>query len=566
MEKLGDRTDQRYLIVGRATLDVSVYCRDEGQAAGELELLSGYRVGAGGSGVNTAIALADLGGEVALSTRVGRDLGGEVVRSELARRRVRVVGATDDSSRSTAFSVIQVRQKGSMSLLHFEGASKSLELSDVPDNELADCGRIHIAGALLMEKLDGAPTARLLEAARELGKQTSLGTSRNTGKGDVLHSVLPWVDTIFLSEREALELTKSAGVRQAAAWLRGRGVKEVAVTLGAEGAFVADAEGEEKVAPLGVHSRDTTGCGDAFAAGYLHASSRGFSGSECALYGNALGAHCARTLGALVSPVSGSELDGLVSWLRQGVRLGAFVLAGGEGRRMEGSDQKLLLPLKGRPLIAWVVQALRQLGVARLVVLVGHRAEALKAALSSQPVEFYQAPDYGAGSGASVRAALRELDDLPETLVVANGDTPLVSAGSLERLVSQHLAQRAAMTVFTATTPDPQRYAHGIVDRDEAGRPIGIDREISRPRIAPGVAVNTGTYCFSRDQARSCSEALAVASDGKVHLSDMLAVMTSRQLHVQEIPHSSFTEFISVNTRDDLETVERLAGSRGQQG
>src|SRR4029077_3238192 len=549
------------LVVGMSTFDVFIRCTRL-PSRGEQITLDEYLASPGGAGVNISIALSFLKVPVALSTRVGADSGGRLVRELLEARQIQSGHVAEDPVAPTSFSLVNVAADGEIGLLHHEGANANLGLEDISADALANCEAVHLAGAMSLPKLDGGPAAQLMREAKALGKQTSLNTSRFTSRSSTLHSIFPHLDLIFANLQEALVASGCEDYESAAAWFRKKGVRQAVVTLGRSGTYVANADFSGMVQAIPVHATDTTGCGDAFVAAFLYAARAGFSTATCVAWGNALGAHCARTRGALVTPFEAREINALCETNNLYGGLCAFVLGGGASRRMEGAEQKLILPVCGKPMITWVIETLRAAGIHRIVVLTGHQAAAIERTLRGQPIEFFKASDFPLGTGGSVRAAMMELGNLPETILVVNGDTPLVRVETISSLLERHFRSQAKATVVTATSPDVLRYTHGGIIRDSSGGFSKVSHFLVTGERTPSHEVNTGTYCFTRDPLHSACEKLGTALDGKQHLSDVLAVLSANGGFVRLEHSADFSEFISANTRGNLSEIEGLLRER----
>ena len=162
----------------------------------------------------------------------------------------------------------------------------------------------------------------------------------------------------------------------------------------------------------------------------------------------------------------------------------AVVLAAGLGTRMRSPLPKVLHPLLGRPMVAWVVGALQEAG-ADVVVVVHHHEELVRQALSSLGVRFARQTS-PRGTGDAVLSALPELPD-GGPVVVAAGDTPLLTADTVRRLLDRHRGN-ATVAAF------------------EAGNPAGYGRVVEGVGIVEDTActpeqrtvrlVNSGLYVF----------------------------------------------------------------------
>src|SRR5947209_740427 len=167
--------------------------------------------------------------------------------------------------------------------------------------------------------------------------------------------------------------------------------------------------------------------------------------------------------------------------MRQYRPLSAVVLAAGEGTRMRSGTPKVLHQLCGRPMVLHVVDALAELPLERIVVVVGHAAERVTKALHDQlvtevPVEFVE-QRVQRGTGDAVSVALTVFDDLDaeDDILVLPSDAPLVRAETIAKLATEHRVQDAAAALLTAVVPEP--FGLGRILRDKDGR---VDRIVEQ--------------------------------------------------------------------------------------
>src|SRR5690242_3449022 len=132
------------------------------------------------------------------------------------------------------------------------------------------------------------------------------------------------------------------------------------------------------------------------------------------------------------------------------------VLAAGEGKRMKSALPKVLHPLLGRTLLGHVLAAAAPLAADRTVVVVGHGAEQVRAHLAEiAPAATPVLQAEQLGTGHAVRIALDAVPEAAGTVVVLNGDVPLLRAETVAALVAAHEDAGAAATVLAAEVPDP---------------------------------------------------------------------------------------------------------------
>jgi sugar/nucleoside kinase (ribokinase family) len=265
---------------------------------GLLTLVDSVQLATGGCALSTATALVRLGTPTALCGCVGRDLLGDVMRREAEARGI-VIDDLRTSDELTSASVVLDASDGERTFLHNPGANGALTATDV-DLALERGPRwLHIGGALVLAGLDGEPLAGVLAGARARGIVTSLDPVHDaTGRWDRLHASLPHLDVICPNLTEARGITGQESAERCAEWLRERGVSQVAIKLGREGAFALNEETAKHVAPFPVETRDETGAGDAFAGGLIHGLLQGWPLVRAVRLGNAVGALSTRGTGA----------------------------------------------------------------------------------------------------------------------------------------------------------------------------------------------------------------------------------------------------------------------------
>jgi bifunctional UDP-N-acetylglucosamine pyrophosphorylase/glucosamine-1-phosphate N-acetyltransferase len=237
------------------------------------------------------------------------------------------------------------------------------------------------------------------------------------------------------------------------------------------------------------------------------------------------------------------------------------ILAAGQGTRMRSRTPKLLHTICGRTMIGWALAAARAAGAGRIVV-VDAPGEPLRAQLDADVELVVQPlPD---GTGGALRAAAGALGDA-ETVVVINGDVPLLGADTIEALAQAHARSGAAATIATSILDEPAGW--GRIVRGADG---GVERIVETR--TPGDAssdelgireVNTGIYGFS---AEALGPALALLTSdnaqGEYYLTQLPAILRAAGHRVQAFPLSDAGEVFNVNDRVQLAQATAVAQRR----
>ena len=229
----------------------------------------------------------------------------------------------------------------------------------------------------------------------------------------------------------------------------------------------------------------------------------------------------------------------------------ALILAAGEGMRMRSSLAKVLHLLGGTPMIRHVADLCRQLPLKRTLVVVGHQADRVRAALNGEPVEFVLQVEQH-GTGHAVRQAEEALRGFEGDLLVLSGDVPLLTAQTVGTLLEAHRNAGAQATFLTTRLVSPTGY--GRVIRGPQGGVLRIVEELeATPEERRVTEINAGIYCFA---CPPLFEALgsvgSSAVKGEQYLPDVINIFRNRGLKVQALPAPDAQEVLGVNTRAEL--------------
>jgi sugar/nucleoside kinase (ribokinase family) len=282
--------------LGILVADVIARPVDELPAAGSLGFVEQIVLRTGGCAINTATALGRLGVSAAVAGKVGADPFGDFLLGVLEERGLDRRLVVRDPEAPTSATVVLVDGAGERTFLHVKGANAELGVGELDRERLLAGRALHIAGALVLDALDGEPCAALLAEARGRGLLTSVDTVWDaSGRWERILPVLPHADVFTPSLAEAQAISGERSVEAAAEWLRRAGAAEVVVKLGPDGCYVA---GFGHVEAVEVTAVDGTGAGDAFAAGLLYGLLQGWPVERAARLANAAGALATTAVGA----------------------------------------------------------------------------------------------------------------------------------------------------------------------------------------------------------------------------------------------------------------------------
>jgi bifunctional UDP-N-acetylglucosamine pyrophosphorylase/glucosamine-1-phosphate N-acetyltransferase len=242
----------------------------------------------------------------------------------------------------------------------------------------------------------------------------------------------------------------------------------------------------------------------------------------------------------------------------------AVVLAAGEGTRMRSTRPKPLHLLCGRPMVLHVIDALAELHVDRVVVVVGHGAERVTKTVQEQvrgdlDLDFVeQRVQRGTGDAVSVALTALPEDDADDTdVVVMPGDTPLLRPATLAGLVRTHRAADAAATLLTAEVADPTGYGRVMRGKDDRVRRVVEELDLSGDEHEAVTEVNTSIYVFRRSVlAPSLRRISPDNAKGEYYLTDVVEVLYDAGYPVVAVPIEDSMEAAGVNDRAQLAIAE----------
>ena len=265
----------------------------EGQGG---QLVDEIRITAAGSAGGAALVLARLGAEVQSARAIGTDPAGDMLLALLEGDGVDTSLLLRRDDVQTSASVLPIRPNGDRPAFHVVGANATYGPDDAPYDEIAAADNLHLGGP---EFMGGEAAAKILRHAREQGTTTSADVLAPGDPGllEWLGDALPELDYLLPNDEQVLGFTGTDDLEQGCRALVERGVGCVAATCGADGVLIVDADGAERVPAFDIEVVDTTGCGDAFSAGFLRGLALGSDRRDAAVLGCAAAALVAQGLG-----------------------------------------------------------------------------------------------------------------------------------------------------------------------------------------------------------------------------------------------------------------------------
>jgi bifunctional UDP-N-acetylglucosamine pyrophosphorylase/glucosamine-1-phosphate N-acetyltransferase len=227
------------------------------------------------------------------------------------------------------------------------------------------------------------------------------------------------------------------------------------------------------------------------------------------------------------------------------------------GKRMKSDLPKVLHQLDGRFMVDYVIDNARSAGVNSIVLVVGHKHEAVEEKLADRRVRFaLQMPQKG--TGHAVQMAVPYLGDFDGDLLVLCGDMPLVSVATIENLIKTRHQTGAAAVVLTVKLDNPGSYGRIVRDNQGYLESIVEFRDAS-DSIKQIQEVNTGAYCFEYKNLLSVLGQLdSQNAQTEYYLTDTIKLLKNKGLKVAALVSDDPNEGFGINSLAELSYVESI--------
>ena len=303
---------KRVLVVGEINVDLVLKGLHADPAPGQEVLADDFLMTPGSSSMICAMGLARLGEAVAFHGKLGDDAWGRYCLDALRDAGIDVASLRPDPALRTGVTV-SLSTPRDRSLVTFPGAIAALRADEVSDALLRGARHLHVSSFYLQKAL--RPGCRELFArARAAGLTTSLdpGFDPDRAWGEDLRGVLTEADLFLPNEEELRALTGEGDIRAALAALD-NGRTRIVVKRGRQGCATLHDGALLDVPAFGVEAVDSTGAGDSFDAGFLHAWLRGLPLRDCLRWGSACGSLSTRGIGGTTRQATADEAMALLA-------------------------------------------------------------------------------------------------------------------------------------------------------------------------------------------------------------------------------------------------------------
>lgn len=279
------------VVIGDINIDLLLYTESH-PLQGQVVQAERIETHFGGVGGNIAVALSRLGRDVALIGSVGRETWGDQALRNLEEEGVNVELITRQD-RNTGVWTVLVDASGERTMVGDRGANVYHGWINSTEDWIPDSRALHVSGYTFLEKGQARLSKTALRIAKDAGATTVADLDRfaERGRDEVISSIGGLVDYLIMNEEEARLALGALSTRRLVEFRKDVKASALVVKKGSEGCLVCTDETTERIESFRINAIDTTGAGDAFDAGFIHAILKGVPVKDSCLMGNALAAY-----------------------------------------------------------------------------------------------------------------------------------------------------------------------------------------------------------------------------------------------------------------------------------
>jgi len=235
----------------------------------------------------------------------------------------------------------------------------------------------------------------------------------------------------------------------------------------------------------------------------------------------------------------------------------AIILAAGKGKRMHSSLPKVLHQIGGKSLVRYLIETISTLNLDRISMVVGYKGEMVIQELSDFDIDFVWQKDQ-LGTGHAVQTARENFGDFDGTILVAAGDVPFLSAGTILELFKIHERNEASATCLSADFDNPEGYGRIIRQPDSDILLDIIEDSDADPETLKIREINTGTFCFnSCDLFYALTKVNNSNSQKEYYLTDTIKILRNAGKTCAVWKAANPVEAKGVNSLEQLLTLEK---------
>ena len=241
----------------------------------------------------------------------------------------------------------------------------------------------------------------------------------------------------------------------------------------------------------------------------------------------------------------------------------SVILAAGKGTRMKSEKPKVLHEIFNKPLVSWVISACENIGSNENIVVVGHKGDEVQDFINKKhPKSVCVFQKEQLGTGHAVSMAKDELKNFDGLAIILNGDIPLITAKSLQKLVEFHQSNNADITAITAILDDPKGYGRIIRDENNHIKEIVEQKDCNATQDAVK-EINVGMYCLNWQKVKGFFDDLKNDnSQNEYYLTDIIKWANENSYKTYGYILEDSNEAFGINSRVQLAEAFKIMNER----
>ncbi|MEE1126527.1 MAG: sugar phosphate nucleotidyltransferase [Acutalibacteraceae bacterium] len=241
----------------------------------------------------------------------------------------------------------------------------------------------------------------------------------------------------------------------------------------------------------------------------------------------------------------------------------AVILAGGEGKRMKSDKPKTLSEVMDKPMLQWVIDAIRKSGVENICVVKGYKKECIEEYLTT--LEYKVSSVFQAerlGTGHAVMMAKNFLIENDGDVIILNGDAPFMDSETIQKAYDQHIATNSSATVISARVENPTGYGRIVREENGSLKAIVEQKDADEETLAIN-EVNSGGFWFNTSDLLSVLDNIQANNAAKeYYLPDALKLLLANGKAVGAFTAESADTVLGANDPAQLADLNAIAYSK----
>ncbi len=240
--------------------------------------------------------------------------------------------------------------------------------------------------------------------------------------------------------------------------------------------------------------------------------------------------------------------------------LHALILAAGKGTRMKSELPKVVHPILGRPMVSYVIDAVKSIGCDKTILVTGYKSNVVKASLQNMndgSIDYTEQTEQ-LGTGHAVQCYVKSASERPKNLLVVCGDTPLISTETINKMVELHKKEQPAITMMTLIMNEPGNYGRIVRSENENVIAILEAKDCSKEELEIK-EINLGVYLFDSEFLFNNIFSLKPNNKQKeYYLTDMIEIAAKQGKKVIAVIEKDESSTLGINSRQHLALVSSI--------